>query len=477
MRINWFPGHMNKARREIREAMRRTDVVVEVLDARLPRSSRNPMLERLAGSVPVVRVLAKSDLADPLITQRWLEAFEGRGQPALALVASRKTDAARLLAECRRVASPRRRVHRPTYAMVVGIPNVGKSTLLNALAGRKVAQVEDRPAVTQRQQQTEAADDVLVIDTPGVLWPRLDDQEGANRLAMSGAIKEAVVELESIARYGLGLLTLYYPAALEARYEIDLAAARRSHETLDESRSGVGVGVGVRRTSPTPAEAPDSEQDEDAAELDLLGAFDVVGAFERTHRVDTFSLLEQLGRKRGCLVRGNEVDREKAARLFLRDLRSGKLGPVTLDRPGEQMLKLPKPPLTMHKARLAKLAERSADGSADPRELPAKRDKHGKRLPRPGGPKAGSAESRGSRAKPAKQSAAKKSAKQSAAKKSAAKKSGTSGPKLSLKQRLKAGARKTPSKAVSKRAASAGRQPAAAASAAPRGRAHRGRSD
>lgn len=361
MRINWFPGHMNKARREMREAMRRTDVVVEVLDARLPRSSRNPMLERLAGRVPVLRVLAKSDLADPRQTSLWLEAFEAQGKQALAIVGSKKSDAARVLGACRTLALPRRKVGRPIYAMVVGIPNVGKSTLMNSLAGRKVAAVEDRPAVTQRQQQTEAADDVLIMDTPGVLWPRLEDQEGATRLALSGAIREAVIEVESIARYGLGLLAERYPAELKSRYEIDVARARIESAGPNTGPKHVGSGVREAPQAPRP-NVPNTEDDS----LDLLGAFDVVGAFERQRGFDTFSLIEELGKRRGCLLKGGGIDREKAARVFLQDLRHGRLGQISLDWTEEARLRLPKPPEPVLKGRVAAWAKPS-DG-VEPRE-------------------------------------------------------------------------------------------------------------
>ncbi|MCA9631661.1 MAG: ribosome biogenesis GTPase YlqF [Myxococcales bacterium] len=363
MRINWFPGHMNKARREMRGAMRRTDVVVEVLDARLPRSSQNPMLERLAGRVPVVRVLAKSDLADPRATARWLERFESQGKPALAIVGSRKSDAARVLGACRKLALPRRKVGRPTYAMVVGIPNVGKSTLMNSLAGRKVAAVEDRPAVTQRQQQTEASDDVLIMDTPGVLWPRLEDQEGATRLALSGAIREAVIDVEAVARYGLGLLAERYPEELRARYELSLDQAKVEGSGARETESGTRPGV--------------SDADQGDGSLDLLGAFDVVGAFERQRGIDTFALLEQLGKRRGCLLKGGEVDREKAARVFLADLRQGRLGSVSLDWPDETRLRLPKPPERVVRGRVAAWGSEASDG-VSPREIKPRGKKLGK---------------------------------------------------------------------------------------------------
>ncbi len=391
MRINWFPGHMNKARREMRTAMRRTDVVVEVLDARLPRSSRNPMLERLAGRVPVVRVLAKSDLADPRQTAAWLEQFEAQGKPALAIVGSRKSDAARVLGACRAFALPRRKLGRPTYAMVVGIPNVGKSTLMNSLAGRKVAAVEDRPAVTQRQQQTEASDDVLIMDTPGVLWPRLDDQEGATRLALSGAIREAVIEVESIARYGLGILAERYPEELRSRYEIDPEQARTS-----EGQQLVRGSSGERGTQRAPS-APGAEgEGEDETSLDLLGAFDVVGAFERQRGFDTFLLLEQLGKRRGCLLKGGDIDREKAARVFLQDLRHGRLGAISLDWPDEPRLRLPKPPERVLKGRAAAFASAPQDG-VEPKESKPRGKKLGKRTSAKAGTRGASAAAKGGR--------------------------------------------------------------------------------
>ncbi|MCA9644549.1 MAG: hypothetical protein KC492_27850, partial [Myxococcales bacterium] len=200
----------------------------------------------------------------------------------------------------------------------------------------------------------------------GVLWPRLDDQEGATRLALSGAIREAVIDVESIARYGLGLMAERYPKALRERYEIDPSEAQA------DSESGSGG-----RKAPRAKQADVSETSPNADEsLDLVGAFDVVGALERQRGVDTYLLLELIGKRRGCLLKGGELDREKAARVFLHDWRQGRLGQVSLDWTDESRLNLPKPPEPVLRGRTAAWAKAS-DG-VDPRESKPRGKKLGK---------------------------------------------------------------------------------------------------
>jgi ribosome biogenesis GTPase A len=272
--INWFPGHMNKARREIGSAMAETDVVIEVLDARLPTASQNPMLEELRGQRPCLKVLAKSDLADPAVTRAWLRFLEEReGVLALAANAHRRPDVRRIPALCRRLAPHRGKPGKSVRAMVVGIPNVGKSTLINTLKGRKVTDVENRPAVTRRQQRVALDTDLSLNDTPGVLWPKLADQAGAYRLAATGGVRDTAFDACDVAEFAAGFLIQRYPELLEACYKLDRA----------------------------PGEPRE--------------------------------LLEAIGRKRGLLLRGGRLDLDRAAEILLRELRSGKIGRISLEEP------------------------------------------------------------------------------------------------------------------------------------------------
>jgi ribosome biogenesis GTPase A len=274
MTINWFPGHMNKARREIGVAMRQTDVVIEVLDARLPAASANPMLAELREDRPALRVLAKADLADPTVTARWLAQLGKQNQVrALALRASEKRAVARIPSICRELAPHRRGPGKPVRALVVGIPNVGKSTLINTLKGRRVAEVADRPAVTRRRQRVDLDLSFSLSDTPGVLWPKLEDQTAAHCLAASGGIGNAAFDTIEIAAFALGLLQERYPDVLADRYRVD-EGDREPH-----------------------------------------------------------ALVEAVARARGLLGRGGHLDLDRAAELFLRELRSGKLGRISLERP------------------------------------------------------------------------------------------------------------------------------------------------
>ena len=284
-KINWFPGHMNRARREIGEAIRKCDVVVELVDARLPRSSRNPMLGELAREKPILTLFTKSDLADPDVTEAWTRAWEG--PRPLALVMSERKSVARIPARCRELAPHRGGPGKTVRILVVGIPNVGKSTLINTLTGKRVAKVGDRPAVTRRAQRVELDHDLSIFDSPGVLWPRLDDQEGARRLAASGAVGENAFELIDVAGWAVCFVATTYPALLEERFDLD-----------------EGVAEILARTSPDPADA--------------------------TRAVE---LLEAVGRRRGALRSGGHVDLDRAADVFLRDLRAGKVGRISFERP------------------------------------------------------------------------------------------------------------------------------------------------
>jgi ribosome biogenesis GTPase A len=276
MTINWFPGHMNKARRELAAAIARIDVVIEVLDARLPNSSRNPMIGELRGDKPCVVVLNKADLADPDVTRAWLEYLEQtHGTLGHALSATAPGAVRGIPKLCRQLAPHRVAPGKTVRCMVVGIPNVGKSTLINTLVGRRVAKVGDRPAVTKSQQRIHMDGGISVSDTPGVLWPKLEDQLGAHRLAASGAIRETAFDYLDIAAFAARFLADRYPELLTARFKLD---------TLPE---------------------------EDVA------------------------LLEALGRKRGFLQKGGVVDLDRTAEMLLRELRAGTIGRVSFETPDD----------------------------------------------------------------------------------------------------------------------------------------------
>ena len=276
MAIKWFPGHMAKAKRQIIEVMAHIDVVIEVLDARLPWSSSNPLLETLRRQKPCIKVLNKNDLADPAVTALWVTYFDRfAGVKALPIVASKRSTVGPLTGLCRRIV-PRRGVPGKTLrAMVVGIPNVGKSTLINTLAGKKMARVGDRPAITTCPQQIDLRNGIHLSDTPGLLWPEIRNPESGYRLAASGAIGDAAMDYVDVALFAAGYLLSHYAAPLSDRYKI--------------------------------RDMPDTASD----------------------------LINLIGRKRGCLEAGGQIDRQRASELLLRELRAGLIGRISLERPDE----------------------------------------------------------------------------------------------------------------------------------------------
>ena len=277
MTIKWYPGHMGTAQKKIAELIRTVDVIIEVLDARLPAASANHPLAALRRNKPCIKVLNKNDLADPAVTRAWVRAFEREsGVRALPLSAKKPREVQQVIKQCLLLAPNRGKPGRTLRALVVGIPNVGKSTLINSLAGKCLAKVGDRPAITTCGQQIELGNNIILLDTPGLLWPDLRNQVAASRLAASGAIGSAAFDYTNVGLFAAEFMMQRYPDMLRSRYRL--------------------------------TDLPDSAA----------------------------ALLEQVGRRLGCLAAGGEIDLHRAAEAFLRELRAGKLGRVSFEEPEEE---------------------------------------------------------------------------------------------------------------------------------------------
>lgn len=272
--INWYPGHMHKASKEMRKIVPQVDLIIEVIDARIPFSSENPMLAEIRGDKPCIKVLSKSDLADPEMTKQWQDYLEqDTGVKTIALTTEEPDKMRELLSLCHKMVPAKSSGDRRVEAMIMGIPNVGKSTLINNLAGRVIAKTGNEPAVTKNQQRIKLDQDILLLDTPGVLWPKLENRHGGYRLAITGAIKETAVSNDDIAMYAVAYFRQAYPELLKQRYNL--------------------------------VELQEDEQ----------------------------QLLEAIGAKRGCLRAGGRVDLDRAAKIVLTEFRDISIGRITLETP------------------------------------------------------------------------------------------------------------------------------------------------
>lgn len=275
MAIQWYPGHMTKARRVLGEMMPSQDVVIEVLDARMPAASANPVVAELRGSKPCVKVLSKSDLADPEVTEAWLAHFQSDPTVlAIATSLTRMGDArARIPAMCERLSQRERGADKALRAVITGIPNVGKSSLINTLLGRPVAAVSDKPAVTKETQLVTLPSGMQLTDNPGLLWPKIQDDDATMRLALGGAIPDTAIEYQAVGLFAAAYFLARYPSLVVARYK------------LKEAPSSAGA------------------------------------------------LLEEIGRRRGCLRSGGTIDLYKAADILVHEFRAGTLGRISLESP------------------------------------------------------------------------------------------------------------------------------------------------
>lgn len=242
MTIQWFPGHMAKARREVTEKLKLVDIIFELIDARLPLSSRNPMIDEVINQKPRLLILNKSDMADEQETRKWVDYFAQRGHKAVAINSLEGkglqlvTKAAQeILKEKFERMKARGMKPRAIRAMIVGIPNVGKSTLINRLAKKNIAKTGNTPGVTKAQQWIKVGKELELLDTPGILWPKFEDQEVGYKLALTGAIKDTITNMEDLAVYGLRFLSIHYPKRMEERYGFEFL-----HEDLVETFDHIG---------------------------------------------------------------------------------------------------------------------------------------------------------------------------------------------------------------------------------------------
>ncbi len=281
MNIQWYPGHMTKTRRMIQEQIRNMDAVCEILDARIPISSRNPDVDELAAGKPRLVVLNRADQADPALTRQWAVWFRAKGYAVLESNAKEGTGTGKFAGAVRELLADKLKAYaekgqsgRVLRVMILGIPNVGKSTFINKVAGRKTAKAEDRPGVTRGKQWIAVDRQLELLDTPGILWPKFEDQSVGLNLAYTGAVRDEVMDLEELASHLMAYLGAHYPQTLEARYKI----------TPEAEESG-------------------------------------------------YDLLVRAGKKRGFLISGGEVDTERMAKILLDEFRGGKLGRFTLETP------------------------------------------------------------------------------------------------------------------------------------------------
>ncbi len=270
MSIQWYPGHMHKATKEIARSLSSIDVIIEILDARAPHSSSNPVIDKIVKEKPVIKLLNKSDLSDPLDTKKWQQYYnksEYQNSIAInAMTSESKNEIVNLISQL-----SERKEGKNTLTMVVGIPNVGKSSVINMLAGKKIAKTGNEPAITKGQQKINLRNGIMLIDTPGILWPKIEDPESGLKLAALGSIRNTAVGYDEIAIYIIKFLIQKYPDYLKARYKIDLLSQ------------------------------------------------------------DEHEIIELLAKKRGCLSKGGKIDLTKISEIIVDELRTGIFGQISFE--------------------------------------------------------------------------------------------------------------------------------------------------
>ncbi|MBO5454209.1 MAG: ribosome biogenesis GTPase YlqF [Clostridia bacterium] len=284
MAIQWFPGHMAKTRKQISEDIKLVDVIYELVDARIPMSSRNPEIDKIAADKPRILLLNKADMADDDINNLWIDYFKKQGVECIKLscksgegIEKIQPLTQKILSEKNRKRKDRGIVDTSIKAMIVGIPNVGKSTFINKLSGRAGAKTGDRPGVTTGKQWITVKGDFKLLDTPGILWPKFEDENVGFRLAFTGAIKDEIMDVEELACRLLEVLSKHYPDNIFERYKIDCEG------------------------------------------------------------LDSYDLLEEIGRKRGCVMSGGSINTERCANMLLDEFRATKIGKISLEKPTEEM--------------------------------------------------------------------------------------------------------------------------------------------
>ncbi len=318
MALQWFPGHMHKALKEIKESLNQVDILIEVLDARIPYSSENPEIAKIRGDKPCIKILNKYDLADPEITARWQESLEKeRGVKTITTSSDNPANSKQIMQLIRSICAQKDAQPKAIKAMITGIPNVGKSTLINILADRIIAKTGNEPAVTKSQQRINLGSGIILFDTPGVLWPKLENPNSIYRLASSGAVKNTAMEYDDVGFFAADYLIKAYPDVMKVRYKLD--------------------------------ELPDTE----------------------------IEFLEAAAKQRGAIQAGGRVNLHKICEILLKELQSGKLGRITLETP--EMLVLEKEEMAIAEAKKAEAKAKRKQKFKTGSLTPDKKDRKEKR--------------------------------------------------------------------------------------------------